>query len=326
MRQAGIGLHQPAPVRDAVGDAQEFVRLHHVVIAEGLFAQDIRVNLGNAVHRVRKRHAQIRHMHLPIAQHGHVANAFPLAGIHVPQAGAQALVHLLQNHVYARHQHAHHVFGPLFQCFGHHRVVGVGKRAVHDVLRALPREALFIQQNAHQLGDRHAGMRVVDVDGDFVREDVPIRAVGLFKIAHDVLHRGAGEEILLLEPQLLALVMVVFGIEHLGDHFAQLALFHGAHIIPAVERLHVDFLGRFGRPGAQHVHHVGVVTQNGHIVGHGEDGGIILLLKAHPAALLPHSRQSALPPPGPGARFPTGCRFPASCRAAPPGSRPRSFA
>ena len=49
----------------------------------------------------------------------------------------------------------------------------------------------------------------------------------------------------------LALVVVILGIEDLGDDFSKIALIHGADVIAFVEVFHVDALGRAGRPQAQ---------------------------------------------------------------------------
>ena len=152
---------------------------------------------------------------------------------------------------------------------------------------------MLVHQDAHQLGDGHRRMGVVDVDGHLVREDGPLGAVDGQEVAHDVLHGGGGEEVLLLQAQLLALPGVVVGIEHLGDDLGQLALLHGLDVLAAVEGGHVDALGRACGPDAQHVDHAGIVAHGGDVVGNGlHDHGIhraeaqatVLLILLHAAA------------------------------------------
>ena len=91
---------------------------------------------------------------------------------------------------------------------------------------------------------------------------------------------------MLLQAQLLALVVVVLGIEHLGDDLAELLFLQGLHILAPVELLHVDLLGRAGRPGAQHVDHGAVIAQYRHIIGHGLHGFIVQMAVFEPAVLV----------------------------------------
>ena len=151
-------------------------------------------------------------------------------------------------------------------------MVGVGEAPAGDGLGLLPAQALLVDQDAHELGDRQAGMGVVHLEHHLFRQQVPVGAVDLFKVVQRVLHRGGGQEILLLEAQLLALLVVVLGIEHLGDDLHQLLALGGLDVLAPVELLHVDGLGGAGRPGAQHVDHVAVVAQHGDVVGHGLHG------------------------------------------------------
>ena len=73
---------------------------------------------------------------------------------------------------------------------------------MRDLPRLLPRQAVEIDQNAHQLRHGDGGMGVVELHRDVIAKrahvlehlDVP---------AHQIEQRGGGEEILLPEPQLL---------------------------------------------------------------------------------------------------------------------------
>ena len=275
VRQPGVALHQPAAVRDAVGDVQELARLEQVEVVEGLLLEDLGVDGGHAVDGVGVGHAQVRHVHLVVAQDGHVADAVPLAGEGVPQLGAQPRVHLLQDHVNAGQLLAEQALRPLLQRLHQHGVVGVGEGAAGDALGGVPIQAVLVQQDADQLGDGHGGVRVVDVDGHLVREDGPVVTVDVDEVLHGVLDGGGGEEVLLLEAQLLALVAVVVGIEDLGDDLGQLALLHGLHILAAVEVHHVDLLHGLGAPGAQEVDLRAVVAHHGDVVGHGLHGLVV---------------------------------------------------
>ena len=119
-------------------------------------------------------------------------------------------------------------------------------------------------------------MGIVDLDHVLLME-VLQRAVLLDMLAGNGLHRGGHEEILLLQAQGFALVMIILGIEHLGDHVGHGALFTGAKILSLRKQLHIKRLGRLGIPQAQGVHMVGVIAGDLHIAGDGQHTGVVLM-------------------------------------------------
>ncbi len=86
----------------------------------------------------------------------------------------------------------------------------------------------------------------------------------------DVLHRCADEEILLAQPQLLAVLGAVLGVQHAGDVLGMVLFLHGAHVVAAVEGLEVD--GLAGPRGPQpHGGHAGqAVARHAVVVGGGD--------------------------------------------------------
>ena len=229
------------------------------------------MQLAHAVDAEGHGHAQVGHVHLPVADDGHVANALPLIGIAFEQLGAHAAVQLLQDHVDAGKRLLHHIDGPALQRLGHDGMVGVGHAAVGDALRHLPGKTLLIDQQTDQLGNRQARMRVVDVEYALVRQQIKVVAKVLFEILDRILQGGAGEEVVLLEAQHLALVVLIFGIEHLGDHLGHLHFLHGLEVFTLSEVRQVQIGAAAGRPGAQRVDAIVVVAHHGHIIGHGVD-------------------------------------------------------
>ena len=95
-------------------------------------------------------------------------------------------------------------------------MVGVGHAVGDDVPRLVPVQARVVHQDAHQLGNHQRGVGIVDLD-DVLLVEVLQGAVVLDVLAGDGLHGSGDEEILLLQAQGLALVVVVLGIEHLAD-------------------------------------------------------------------------------------------------------------
>ena len=101
------------------------------------------------------------------------------------------------------------------------RVVRVAEGPRDDLPGLLPRQILLVDQHAHQLGDGHGGVRVVELDRDLVGKVVP-RIAGLLAVApDDVAQRAGDEEILLHEAQLLAVLGLVVRVEDLGDGLAR---------------------------------------------------------------------------------------------------------
>ena len=131
-------------------------------------------------------------------------------------------------------------------------------------------------------------MRVIDVHADLFGQQVPGSAVELLEVADHVLQGRGGEEVLLLQAEQLALVVVVLGVEDVGDGLSQLLLLGGLDVLAAAEGAQVHALGGAGAPQAQAVHGGGVVADEGHVVGHSLDGVVADVAEDHAALLLGH--------------------------------------
>lgn len=129
--------------------------------------------------------------------------------------------------------------------------------------------SLYYQPNAYTVGgmeDRapdslveENGVEVIDLD-DMLEVEVAQGAVLGPVLAHDGLDGGGDEEILLLEAQGLALVVVVLGVEHLGDGLGHGPLLHGFQILAGGEQVHVHRRGAVGVPQAEQVAVLGAVA------------------------------------------------------------------
>ena len=194
---------------------------------------------------------------------------------------------LLQNLPDTGQQRLKQLLGPALQRLRQHRVVGVGHGAGGNVPRLVPGKARIVHQNTHQLRDHQRRMGVVDLD-DVLLVEVFQGAVGLDVLPGDGLHGGRNEEILLLQPQGLALIVVVLRIQHLGDDVRHGPFLPGPQVLPLAEQLHVDGLGTLGVPQPQGVHLLGIVPGDLHIARHRQHTGIVLM----------HHHQVAVIPPG----------------------------
>ena len=267
--QAGVAAHQPAAVGNAVGNGAEFLGHDLIVVMEGVALQNLAVQLADAVHAVAHRDEHVRHVHIVIADDGHVGDPVPVPREGVPQPLAQPAVHLADDLVAPGQQLLHHMHRPLLQRLGHDRVVGVGNGLLHDGAGLIPAQAFLVHQDAHQLGDGHARVRIVDMDDHLLRQLRKVIAEGALEFLDDVLQAGAGKEVVLLQPEHLALIVLVLGIEHLADRLRQLDFLAGLNVAALAEAAQIQLLRAAGAPHPQGVHCRGVITHDGHIVGNG---------------------------------------------------------
>ncbi len=269
--ETGVGLHQPPAAGDAVGDVFELLRGGQVEGVEHVVPDDLGMEGGNAVDAVAAGDAEVGHPHLAHVEDGHFAD-LALRDLLVPQLLAEAAVDLLDDLVDAGQQRLHQGDIPLLQRLAHNSVVGVGEGLGDDVPAQFPAVAAVVQQHPHQLRDGQGGVGVVDVDGVLLGKVVH-GAVGGHVAAEDIPHCGGGQEVLLPQPEQLALGMVVVGVQHLADGLGVAALGEGPQVVPLVEEVHID-AGALGLPKAQQAHRLGVVAGDIHVVGDGQDGAV----------------------------------------------------
>jgi hypothetical protein len=93
---------------------------------------------------------------------------------------------------------------------------------------------VHINQQAHQLGHRNRGMRVVELDRNAVGQAGEV-AIFPEVAAQQILQRGGGEEVFLPQAQFLAGRAVVAGIQDLGDRLGPDLFRQGANVVAAVE-------------------------------------------------------------------------------------------
>ena len=175
------------------------------------------------------------------------------------------------------------LLGPALQGLGHDGVVGVGDGVGGDIPGLLPAVALLVQQDPHQLGDSQGGVGVVDLD-DVLQVEIAQGAVLRPVLAHDGLDGGGDEKVLLLQPQGLALVVVVLGVEHLGDGLRHGLLLHRPQVLAGGEQVHIHRGGALGVPQPQQVAVLGVVAGDLHVLGHRQHRVVAGVL--HPVAAL----------------------------------------
>ena len=166
-------------------------------------------------------------------------------------------------------------------------MVGEGDGLLGNLVGEVEVHALLVNEDAHELGAAHGGVRVVGVDADVLAEVLPVGAELALVGAQDRLQAGGDEEVLLLEAQHAAVLAGVVGVEDRGDGLDVGAELVGTGVIAGVEGVEVKVLGvGLGRPQAQLVHDLAAVTDDGHVIRHGADDLAALLGEPELAVLL----------------------------------------
>ena len=284
--QLGVDLGQPAAVVHAVGDVLELLRTHGVGVMEHILLQNIRVEGGDTVDGVAGAYAQIGHPDLAVPDDGHFGHLFLVAGEALLQLALVAGGDLLQDLPDPGQETLDQALGPALQRLGQDGVVGVGHRLGDDIPGVVPAVPLHIHQDTHQFGDDQSGMGVVDLE-DVLLVEVAQGAILGAVLAHDGLDGSGDKEILLLQAQRLALVVVVIGIEHLGDDLSHGLLLHRLEILALGVVGHIHGDGALGVPEAQGIGVLGLIAGDLHIPGDGQDGGIAHMLRVVHPALVP---------------------------------------
>ena len=81
-------------------------------------------------------------------------------------------------------------------------MIGVRQSLLCKIPSLVPTEVRFVEQNPHQLRNRHRRVRIVELDGDFLGKRAPV-GVALPEAPHEIGQRAGDEKILLHKTQSL---------------------------------------------------------------------------------------------------------------------------
>jgi len=126
---------------------------------------------------------------------------------------------------------------------------------------------------AHHFGDRDGRVRVVELRGPAGMELIERPAQPQVNADH-ILQRAGHEEKLLLEPQLLALEVLVVRVQYLGDVLGDYLVLDGAVVVAVIECVEIERLDGLGLPQAQAVAGADAIAQDWSIIGDTLDDGI----------------------------------------------------
>ena len=276
-RELRVRAHEPATVRDAVRLVVEEARIVLIEVMQRRRLQDVRMDLRDAVDTVAADDGEARHMNHIILDDGermHLALVLRIALAHIDEPAA---VDLVNDHIDARQKRLEHLDRPLLKGLRHDRVIRVRHRVLRDGPRLVPLEPLLIDEDAHELCDTERRMRIVDMDGNLLREVVDVEP-RLLVMAHDALHTGGDEEVLLDKAHATPVVGAVVWIEELRDGLDELtvlglllALLLCEHAV--IGEITIDLRV----PEAQRVDRAVMIADDRYIVGHSHDCERILI-------------------------------------------------
>ena len=296
VEQAGqrrVGLGQPAAGGDAVGLVVEAGGEDTRKVGKDRLRHQLRVQGRHTVDGVAHQHRQIGHPHAALARFVHqryAAQQLGVVAVLLGHAGEETRVHVEDDLQVARQDAAHHLHRPGLQRLVHQRVVGVREDFLRMAPGGVPVEAVFVDQQAQQLGHGQHRVGVVEVDADLLGQLVEV-VVGAQVAAQQVLHAGRAEEVFLVQAQLAAGRGGVVGVQNAGNVFGLVLALHGREIAAPVEGRQVDLFGGLGRPQPQRVGGLRAVAGDDGVVGHGQHvvgvyplGGAVVLAVLHMAA------------------------------------------
>jgi hypothetical protein len=227
----------------------------------------------DTVHREAADDGEVRHAHLllpVLLEERDAAQELGIAGEMGARARDEAPVDLADELQMPRERPLHEPHRPLLERLGQQRVVRVREAPRDDRPRAIPTEFVHVDEQAEQLRDGERGVRVVELEDGLVGQGVE-RGVRLQVPAHGVLQGRGNEEVLLLQPELLALHDLIVRVEDARDVLGRVLLADGLDVVAAVEVRDVELARGLRAPEAQRVHAVGRVAGHRDVVRHRED-------------------------------------------------------
>src|SRR5215475_15047667 len=136
----------------------------------------------------------------------------------------------------------------------------------------IPSQVRVVEQNPHQLGDRHRRVRIVKLYGNFLGEQTPVGIVTV-KAAHEIGERAGDEKVFLHEAQALSLAGGVVGIQYAREGFGLEGLRQGADEIAATEFLKVKVIVCSCGPKPECIDGLAAVTHHRAIERHTDEAG-----------------------------------------------------
>ena len=248
--QRRVGLGQPAPWRHAIGLVVEALGVDAGKVGKDGLLHQLRMQARHAIHRVAGHHRHIGHAHAPLARfvdQREPAHQFGVVAQLLGDAGQKVRIDVKNDLQMARQDAAQRFHRPGLQRLVHQRVVGVREHLLRITPGRGPGQMVFVQQQAHQLGNRQHRVGVVQVDADLFRQQLEA-GVAAQVAPHQILQAGADEEVFLVQAQLSAGRRGVVRVQHARHVFGMVLALDRRHVVATVERRQIDLFGSPGRP------------------------------------------------------------------------------
>jgi len=223
----------------------------------------------NPVDLVAGHHRKPSHAHAALAallDQGNPAHKIGIAGDFGEHGFEELRVDVENDLQMARQEPPHHVDRPGFQRLAHQGVIGVAENLLRVAPGHIPGKAIFVKQQAHQLGDRQHRMRVVQVDHHLFRQLADV-LMGDEIAVQDVVEAGRDKEVFLAQAQFLAGDGGIIRIQHARNVFGVVFVFDRRKVIALIELGQIDLAARFGRPQPQGVGRIHIIAGNDVVVG-----------------------------------------------------------
>ena len=156
------------------------------------------MDLGHAVDAVAADHGQVGHANLAVPQDGGLAQTLLPAFLRGVERLVPTTADLVDDLIHAGEELGERADGPLLQSLGQDGVVGVAHDLRHDVPGVIPLELLLVDEDTHELGAAHGGVGVVGMDGNKLRQQLPVLSMLLLKGVEQAVDAGRYKQVLLL--------------------------------------------------------------------------------------------------------------------------------
>src|SRR5262249_17898003 len=150
-------------------------------------------------------------------------------------------------------QHLEQLDRPLLERLREQGVIRIREGAYGEVPGLLPAALPLIEQDAHQFGDSERRVRVIQLDGNVVRQGRPIIALAGAETVDDILEGATDHEVLLEEAQCPPGLGGIVGIEDAGERFGFYIVNNGAHEVTMGKLGEIESGGGGSGPEAQGV-------------------------------------------------------------------------
>ena len=128
---------------------------------------------------------------------------------------------------------------PSLKRLGQQSVIGVGARLDSDLPGLFPGETLLVDEDAHELRYGERRVRVVELDGHFLRQTRQVVSDRLataefrrLEATDDVLESRRAQEVLLFETQVFAFRDVVVRVQYSSDVLGVVAIANSLYLAP----------------------------------------------------------------------------------------------